>query len=191
MLSVASLGAHAAFVVSWISRRVARREPCSFAVSGETFDDSPSPTLLPVDHSVGALGATRAGAGPAPPDSGHARFYTPPVDQVRHLNDDELRAWWTQLLTALAAEADEEKRITSPVSALRALQQVEPDERRRLTRARMRAAIALPPSVRDLVFATRAAAAKREPALDVDDNSVVEGLIPTIPEAAGFRPPSS
>jgi hypothetical protein len=113
------------------------------------------------------------------------------VDQVRQLNDDELRAWWTRRLTALAAEADEEKRINALVSALRALQRAEPDERRRLTRARMRAAIALPPSVRDLVFATRAAVAKREPALDVDDNSVVQELIQTIPEAAGFRPPSS
>ena len=113
------------------------------------------------------------------------------MDQVRHLNDDEVRAWWTQRFTALAAEADEEKRIASLVSALRALQTVEPDERRRLTRARMRAAIALPSSVRDLVFATRAVAARREPALDADDNSVVAELIPTIPEAAGFRPPGS
>lgn len=111
------------------------------------------------------------------------------MDEVRHLNDDELRAWWTQRFTTLAAEGDEEKRIASLVSALRALQQVEPGERRRLTRARMRAAIALPASVRDLVFATRALAAKREPALDADDNSVVAELIPTIPEAAGFRPP--
>jgi hypothetical protein len=113
------------------------------------------------------------------------------VDEVRHLNDDELRAWWTQRFTTLAAEGDEGKRITSLISALRALQQVEPDERRRLTRARMRAAIALPASVRDLVFATRAAAAKREPALEADDNSVVAELIPTIPEVAGFRPPGS
>lgn len=55
----------------------------------------------------------------------------------------------------------------------------------------MRAAIALPPQVRDLVFATRAAAAKREPELDADDNAIVADLIPTIPEAAGFRPPGS
>lgn len=91
-----------------------------------------------------------------------ARFYSSAEDQVRHLNDDEVRDWWTQRFTALAAE------------------------RRRLTRARMRAAIALPSSVRDLVFSTRALAAKREPALDADDNSV-----PTIPEAARFRPPGS
>jgi len=38
-------------------------------------------------------------------------------------------------------------------------------------------------------FATRAAAAKREPALDAGDGSVVTELIPTIPEAVGFRPP--
>jgi hypothetical protein len=113
------------------------------------------------------------------------------VEEIRHLNDDELRVWWTQRFTTMAAEGDEENRITSLVSALRALQQVEPDERRRLTRARMRAAIALPSSIRDLVFATRAAAAKREPALDADDNSIVAELIPTIPEAAGFRPPGS
>ena len=113
------------------------------------------------------------------------------MDEVRHLNDDELRAWWTQRFTTLAAEADEQTRITVLVSAMRALQQVDPVERRRLTRARMRAAIALPPPVRDLVFATRAAAAKREPALDIDDDAVVAELIPTIPEAAGFRPPGS
>jgi len=113
------------------------------------------------------------------------------VDELRHLNDDELRAWWTKRFTTLAADADEETRITSLISALRALQEVDPDERRRLTRARMRAAIALPPPVRDLVFATRAAAAKREPALDADDNAVVAELIPTVPEAARFRPPGS
>jgi hypothetical protein len=111
------------------------------------------------------------------------------VQDARHLNDDELRAWWTQRFITLAAEDDGEKRTTALVSTLRALQQLEPDERRRLTRARMRAAIALPPSVRDVVFATRAAAAKREPALDADDNLVVAELIPSIPEAAGFRPP--
>ena len=111
------------------------------------------------------------------------------MDEVRHLNDDELRAWWTVRLSALAAEADAEKRITTLISVLRALQQLEPAERRRLTRARMRAAIALPPPVRDLVFATRAAAAERESALDADDELVVQELIPTIPEAAGFRPP--
>ena len=125
------------------------------------------------------------------PRNRYARLYTPAVDEVRHLNDDELRAWWTERFTALAADPDEERRITSLVSALRALRQVDPDERRRLTRARMRAAIALPPPVRDLVFATRATAAKREPALDADDNAVVAELIPTIPEAAGFRPPGS
>ena len=93
--------------------------------------------------------------------------------------------------TALVADSDEERRIALLVSALRALQQVDPDERRRLTRARMRAAMALPPPVRDLVFATRAAAAKREPALDADDESIVTELTPTIPEAVGFRPPGS
>jgi hypothetical protein len=113
------------------------------------------------------------------------------MDEVRHLNDDELRAWWTERFTALAVEPDEERRIATLLSALRALQQVDAEERRRLTRARMRAAIALPPAVRDLVFATRAAAAKREPELEADDNVVVAELLPTIPEATGFRPPGS
>ena len=40
-----------------------------------------------------------------------------------------------------------------------------------------------------MVFATRAAAATREPALDADDELVVQELLPTIPEAVGFRPP--
>lgn len=111
------------------------------------------------------------------------------MDEVRALNDDELRAWWTERFIALAAEADAESRITTLLSVLRALQQVEPTERRRLTRGRMRAALALPVQVRDLVFATRAAAAKREPALDADDELVVQELLPSIPEAAGFRPP--
>lgn len=111
------------------------------------------------------------------------------MNEVRALNEEELRAWWTERFIALAAEADAEKRITTLISVLRALQQVEPAERRRLTRARMRAAIALPPPVRDLVFATRAAAAKRETALDADDELIVQELLPTIPEAAGFRPP--
>lgn len=113
------------------------------------------------------------------------------MDEVRHLSDDELRTWWTQRFTTLAAEADEEIRIASLIAALRSLSQLDPAERRRLTRARMRAAIALPPATRDLVFATRASAAKREPALDADDDAVVAELIPTIPEAAGFRPPGS
>ncbi len=113
------------------------------------------------------------------------------MDEIRHLSDEELRAWWTERLTALAAEGDEERRVASLISALRALQQADADERRRLTRARMRAAIALPPAVRDLVFATRAAAARREPALDAEDNAIVAELIPTIPEAAGFRPPGN
>lgn len=113
------------------------------------------------------------------------------MDGVRHLNDDELRAWWTERLTALASEGDEEQRVASLISALRGLQQVDPDERRRLTRARMRAAIALPPAVRDRVFATRAAAAKREPALDAEDNAIVGELIPTIPEAAGSVRPAT
>ena len=126
-----------------------------------------------------------------PPRSQRARHYTPAVDEVRQLNEDDLRAWWTHRFTALAAEADEEIRIASLIAALRSLSQLDPAERRRLTRARMRAAIALPPATRDLVFATRALAAKREPALDADDNSVVAELIPTIPEAAGFRPPAS
>lgn len=113
------------------------------------------------------------------------------MDEVRQLNEDELRAWWTERFTALAGEAEAERRVTALLSALRALQQLDPDERRRLTRARMRAAIALPPPIRDLVFATRALAAKRDPALDADDNAIVAELIPTIPEAAGFRPPRS
>ena len=120
-----------------------------------------------------------------------ARSYILPVDEVRGLNDDELRAWWSERFIALATETDAEKRIRTLISVLRASQQVEPAERRRLTRARMRAAIALPPPVRDLVFATRAAAAKREPALVADDEVVVQELIPTIPEAAGFRPQGS
>lgn len=113
------------------------------------------------------------------------------MEHVRALNEDELRAWWHESLTTLAAEADGEKRVASLISILRMLQQTDPTERRRLTRARMRAAIASPPPVRDVVFATRAAAAKREPALIADDELVVQELMPTIPEAAGFRPPGS
>jgi hypothetical protein len=60
-----------------------------------------------------------------------------PLCTVRHLNDDELRAGWTERFTTLAAEGDEAKRIKSLVSALRALPQIDPDERRRLTRGRM------------------------------------------------------
>lgn len=111
------------------------------------------------------------------------------MEELRELDDDALRAWWTEQFIALAGKTDEEMRLTTLLSTLRTLQQVDPTERRRLTRARMRAAIALPPAVRDVVFATRASAAKRDPAVDADDNAIVAELIPTIPEAAGFRPP--
>lgn len=111
------------------------------------------------------------------------------MDELRSLDDGRLVAWWTDRLTALVAEPDRETRVASLLAALRTLRQLDPQERRRLTRARMRAAIALPPPIRDAVFATRALAATRDPELDADDQSIVVELIPTIPEAASFRPP--
>ncbi|HEX9269887.1 MAG TPA: hypothetical protein VF998_08600 [Candidatus Limnocylindria bacterium] len=110
------------------------------------------------------------------------------MDELRELGEDAAVSWWAERFARIAALEDVEARADAILAGWRAASALDPEERRRVTRARMRAAMALPAAARDAVFAARRAAAAREPELAADDTRLTDELAPTIPGAEAFRP---
>ncbi len=66
------------------------------------------------------------------------------LDDLRERSEQELVAWWTRQFGFVAGMPSGEARITWLLSMLRDLARLEPEHRKRVTRARTFAAIALP-----------------------------------------------
>ncbi len=84
--------------------------------------------------------------------------------------------WWTDQLASLAAVPSPEARVTSLLSQLRELRDLEPTERMRLTRARMLALRALPSRPRGVIQATVDGARKTDATVVADDQRVVDAI---------------
>lgn len=95
--------------------------------------------------------------------------------------------WWKQRLSMTAAVPGEIARAGAWLPQLRQLSRLPEAERRRLTKARMQALLALPGDQRQRILAARTLAIASDPDLVKSDDALVQQLSGEVPGAAGLQ----
>ncbi len=89
--------------------------------------------------------------------------------------------WWKQRLTLIAAIPNEAARAGAVLPQFRELSYFPADERRRLTKARMQAFLALPTDQQERILQARRHAAGFDPALFQSDTDVTDSVAAEVP----------
>ena len=110
---------------------------------------------------------------------------TRPVDEglasLHGKTEAEAIEWWKQRLTLIAAIPSDTARVGAVTPQLRELSRIEiPDERRRLTRARLIAFAQLPADQRKILNDARMRAWDVDAGVMTADQKLVEELLPTL-----------
>lgn len=117
-----------------------------------------------------------------------AKIEERPVDAalatLRGRDDASAIEWWKQRLALLAAIPSDVARAGALVPQMRELSRLPDGERRRLTKARMQAFMAIGADERQRVLAARKLANAIDPDVAKSDDQVTQGLIAEIPGAA-------
>lgn len=95
--------------------------------------------------------------------------------------------WWKQRLTLIAAIPSEAARAGAVLPQFRELSFFPSDERRRLTKARMQAFLALPADQQDRILEARRHAASFDPALFQSDTDVTDSVAAEVPGGAELQ----
>lgn len=105
-------------------------------------------------------------------------------------SEAEAIEWWKQRLTLIAAIPSDTARVGAVTPQLRELSRIEiPEERKRLTRARLIAMAQLSPDKRQLLIDARTRAWTIDPGVLESDQKLVEELLPTLDESARSAAP--
>lgn len=95
--------------------------------------------------------------------------------------------WWKQRFALIAGVPGDIARAGALLPALRQLSRLSVADRRRLTKARMQAFLAIPGDQRQRILTARTLAAARDPELTASDQAVVDQIIPEVPGAADMQ----
>jgi hypothetical protein len=95
--------------------------------------------------------------------------------------------WWKQRLTLIAAIPSEAARAGAVLPQFRELSFFPSDERRRLTKARMQAFLALPFDQQEQILAARRQAAVLDPDLFRSDTEVTDSVAAEVPGGADLQ----
>ncbi len=119
---------------------------------------------------------------------------TRPVDEglaaLHGKTEAEAIEWWKQRLTLIAAIPSDTARVGAVTPQLRELSRIEiPEERKRLTRARLIAFAQLSQDKRQLLTDARTRAWTIDPGVLESDQKLVEELLPTLDESARSAAP--
>lgn len=116
-----------------------------------------------------------------------AKLEERPVDSgiAQLAGGDEAAAieWWKQRFGLIAGIPTEIARAGALLPQMRQLSRLADGQRRQLTKARMRAFLALPMDQRQRIVSARKLAVATDPELVKSDDAVVAQLIPEIPGA--------
>ncbi|HEV8535025.1 MAG TPA: hypothetical protein VGR87_04790 [Candidatus Limnocylindria bacterium] len=115
-----------------------------------------------------------------------------PVDAglvaLRGKSEQEAIEFWKHRFTMIAAIPVDTARVGALTPQLRELVRIDDkEERKRLTAARMKAFLQLPPDQQDRITKTRRAAFDIDPGVLEEDQRTVDELIPTIPGAKAYQ----
>ena len=120
-----------------------------------------------------------------------AKLEERPVDSgvagARTLDDAALVEWWRKRFTMVAGVPAETARAGVLLPQMRQLARLPDEERRRLTKARMRAFLSLPGDQRQLILAARRHADAVDPDLAKSDDAVAQSLVSEVEGAAEFQ----
>lgn len=116
-----------------------------------------------------------------------AKMEERPVDsgiaQVKASDEPAAIEWWKQRFGLIASIPAEIARAGALLPQMRQLSRLTPDERRRLTKARMQAFLSLPGDQRQRIVSAKKLAMATDPELVKSDDAVVQTLIPEVPGA--------
>jgi hypothetical protein len=115
-----------------------------------------------------------------------------PVDAglaaLRGKSEQEAIEFWKHRFGMIAAIPVDTARVGALTPQLRELVRIEDrEERKRLTAARMKAMLTLPPDVQDRILKTRQAAYNVDRGVLEEDQKLVDELVPTIPGAQSLQ----
>jgi len=117
-----------------------------------------------------------------------AKIEVRPVDSgvaaVRGKDDQGAMAWWKERFGMIAAIPTEHARAGALLPQLRELSRLPEAERRRMTKIRMQAFLALPGDQRQLVMSARKLTYAFDPDLVKSDDELIKQLAPEVPGAA-------
>jgi len=115
-----------------------------------------------------------------------------PVDAglaaLRGKSEQEAIEFWKHRFGMIAAIPVDTARVGALTPQLRELVRIDDrEERKRLTAARMKAMLTLPPDVQDRILKTRQAAYNVDRGVLEEDQKLVDELVPTIPGAQSIQ----
>jgi hypothetical protein len=114
-----------------------------------------------------------------------------PVDagltQLNARDEAAATEWWKQRFALVAGVPTDIARAGALLPSLRQLSRLPEDDRRRLTKARMLAFVAVPADQRQRILTARKLAVATDPELIASDQAVVDQLIPEVPGAADMQ----
>ncbi|OLC21809.1 MAG: hypothetical protein AUH33_00995 [Chloroflexi bacterium 13_1_40CM_68_21] len=115
-----------------------------------------------------------------------------PVDAglaaLRGKSEQEAIEFWKHRFGMIAAIPVDTARVGALTPQLRELVRIDDrEERKRLTAARMKAMLTLPPDVQDRILKTRQAAYNVDRGVLEEDQKLVDELVPTIPGAQSLQ----
>ncbi len=115
-----------------------------------------------------------------------------PVDAglaaLRGKSEQEAIEFWKHRFGMIAAIPVDTARVGALTPQLRELVRIDDrEERKRLTAARMKAMLTLPPDVQDRILKTRQAAYNVDRGVLEEDQKLVDELVPTIPGAQSVQ----
>jgi hypothetical protein len=120
-----------------------------------------------------------------------AKLEARPVDAglqaLKSVDDAAATEWWKKRFALLAGIPTDVARAGALVPQFRQLAELPEAERKRLTRARMKAFLQAPGDQRQAVSAARKLASAIDPQLLASDDAVVQQLIPEVPGAAELQ----